>query len=410
MKFLRSTKIIIFLGVLLMVGYKLNGWFTGKTFSFSQNLLANRCKILFSDGMTKNHGVSKRLTPLHTQEYLLRLNEHFGEYCQDFKQRLFPREVPISEEERDFPLAFLLTVFKDINQVARLLRLIYRPHNFYVIHVDKKSPITFYKAVQEIAKCFGDNVDVVPQSESIEVKWGDYTVLEQELVAAQLLLTMGKWKYLINLTGQELPLKTNLELVQALRMLNGSNIVDVTLERRNKLRIPNANLSFPVIWLKSAVHMVAKQEFINYMLNDARAIEVREAIRQFAYKGHGSEQLYGTLAYNPHMGAPGACLKIHEETDKNVDKMRLANIIRYKLWYPEPCATHYVRSICILGSQHLPALIRSHKLFANKFHEDYFPEGYDCLEYAIAERTYKGPAPGFDPSVFANLYCSSEHI
>ncbi|BHF75051.1 beta-1,3-galactosyl-O-glycosyl-glycoprotein beta-1,6-N-acetylglucosaminyltransferase activity [Sparganum proliferum] len=375
----------------------------------SAQYLAQRCHVLFSDNAPKIHNESKRLIPLETHEYFLGMNRHLGKYCKDFKRKLFPEEVPISEEERAFPLAFLLMVYKDINQVVRLLRLIYRPQNFYAIHVDKKSPPMYYKAVQEIAKCFGDNVGVVPRSECINVQWGDYTVLEQELVAARLLLKMGKWKYLITLTGQELPLKTNLELVLGLKALNGSNIVDATIKRRNELRIPKVNLSFPLTWMKNADHVVLKREFVEFMLNDERAIEVTEALRQFAYKKHPPEQLYGTLAYNAHLGAPGACRNLHEFGDENVDELRLPGIVRYKLWRPAPCPTKYVRDICILGSQHLPELVNSHKLFANKFHQDFFPEGYDCLEYAITDRAYKGPAAGFDPSIFAKLYCSSDH-
>ncbi|KAL7058251.1 hypothetical protein AAHC03_016964 [Spirometra sp. Aus1] len=158
-----------------------------KTILFSAQHLAQRCQILFSDNASNIHDESKRLIPLETNEYFRSLNEHFGKNCKNFKQKLFPTEVPITEAERAFPLAFSLSVYKDINQVARLLRLIYRPQNFYAIHVDKKSPRNFYRAVQETAKCFGDNVGVVPRSESINVKWGDYTVLEQEFVAARLL-------------------------------------------------------------------------------------------------------------------------------------------------------------------------------------------------------------------------------
>ncbi|KAL7058366.1 hypothetical protein AAHC03_016952 [Spirometra sp. Aus1] len=110
--------------------------------------------MLFSDNTSNIHKESKRLIPLETHKYFLSLNRHLGRNCKNFKEKLFPEEVPISEAERAFPLAFLLTVYKDINQVARLLRLIYRPQNFYAIHVDKKSPLMFYKAVQEVAECF----------------------------------------------------------------------------------------------------------------------------------------------------------------------------------------------------------------------------------------------------------------
>ncbi|VDL87862.1 unnamed protein product [Schistocephalus solidus] len=227
MKFPRSIITVLNLGLLILLLYELSILFRPSAKNaikpfFPDRHLAQRCATLFSKDAAKSHNTSKRLTPLYTNEYFLRLNENFGEYCKDFKQALFPKPVPISEEEREFPLAFLLTVYKDINQVARLMRLIYRQQNFYAIHIDKKSPLEFHYTVQEIAQCFGHNVGVVPLSESIN------------------------WKYLINLTGQELPLKTNLELVLGLKMLNGSNIVPSTFKRRNLNRVPKVNLSFPV--------------------------------------------------------------------------------------------------------------------------------------------------------------------
>nr|VZI17354.1 unnamed protein product [Spirometra erinaceieuropaei] len=229
-----------------------NGTLMASADNFTEESKARRCAFLFSNNASKDHYEFKHLAPLHSMQYFLSLNKDSGKLCEAFKRDLFPTEVPVAAEERDFPLGFILNVYKSINQVARLLRLIYRPQNFYVIHVDRKSPQEFYDAVQEIAKCFGANVGVVLRNESVSVIWGDYTVLEQELVAARMLLQMG--------------------------------------------------------------------------------------------------------------------------------------------------------------SQSLPDLIRAPELFANKFHEDYYPEGYSCLEFAIANRSYQGPAPDFDPSVYARFRCSLEHM
>ena len=41
----------------------------------------------------------------------------------------------------------------------------------------------------------------------------------------------GKWKYYINLTGQEFPLRTNLELVRIANIFNGSNDIAGSMER-----------------------------------------------------------------------------------------------------------------------------------------------------------------------------------
>ncbi|VDN09007.1 unnamed protein product [Dibothriocephalus latus] len=119
---------------------------------------ASRCAFLLSNNTSKDHHEFKRLTPLHSTKYFLSLNKNSGQLCNAFKRALFPEEVPITQEELAFPLAFSISVFTSLNQSASLLRLIHRPHNFYVIHVDRKTSLEFYEAVQEIAKCFGSNV------------------------------------------------------------------------------------------------------------------------------------------------------------------------------------------------------------------------------------------------------------
>ncbi len=163
-----------------------------------------------------------------------------------FKREHTLKDIPVSEEEVAFPIAFTLVVFKDLDQVARLLRMIYRRHNLYVIHADAKSSPLFYSGLQEVQKCFGPNVLLIPRKESVDVKWFTYTLLEAELLAMRKALEMGPWKYLINLTGQEFPLRTNSELVAALKALNGSNLVEATKKRRNEERIPHTKLPFEV--------------------------------------------------------------------------------------------------------------------------------------------------------------------
>jgi hypothetical protein len=41
-----------------------------------------------------------------------------------------------------------------------------------------------------------------------------------------------KWKYFINLTGQEFPLKTNQEIVKILKSYKGANDVNINLEKQ----------------------------------------------------------------------------------------------------------------------------------------------------------------------------------
>ena len=135
----------------------------------------------------------------------------------------------LTGEEEKFPLAFSIIMFKDVDQFEVLLRAIYRPQNYYCIHVDNKSDDQIYDAISGIARCF-DNV--VLSSGRYNVTWGKYSILEPEFDCMELLTTkFKKWKYFINLTGQEFPIRTNSELVAILKSFNGSNNVEGTVAR-----------------------------------------------------------------------------------------------------------------------------------------------------------------------------------
>ncbi|KAH3816925.1 hypothetical protein DPMN_118450 [Dreissena polymorpha] len=149
--------------------------------------------------------------------------------CSNFIHERGYIDHHLTEVERDFPIAFSIIMFTDIEQSERLLRAIYRPQNYYCIHVDSKTNQTIYDGMSSIASCF-DNVFVT--SKRFDVQWGTMTTLEPELLCMKELWNKSTlWKYFINLTGQEFPLRTNYELVRILEAYNGSNDVDGTVKR-----------------------------------------------------------------------------------------------------------------------------------------------------------------------------------
>ena len=142
--------------------------------------------------------------------------------CQTFLQKRQYITVNLSQEEVEFPLGYSIVVYKAINQFERLLRSIYRPQNFYCIHTDAKMTEINKKAISAIANCFNN---VFISSKSYDVKWGEMSVLQADLICMKDLLKYKKWKYFINLTGQDYPLKTNLDIVRILKAFKGANDV-----------------------------------------------------------------------------------------------------------------------------------------------------------------------------------------
>lgn len=150
--------------------------------------------------------------------------------CKAFREERRYSNRPLSEEEKDFPIAFSIMAYKDIEQIERLFRAIYQPQNYYCIHVDKKSPDDFYNALKQISRCF-DNV--ILASKRIDVRWAEFSVLEQELTCMEELLAFAEWKYFLNLAGQEFPLRTNHEMVKIFKAYNGANDIEGTISRYN---------------------------------------------------------------------------------------------------------------------------------------------------------------------------------
>ncbi|CAH8450447.1 unnamed protein product [Schistosoma turkestanicum] len=353
---------------------------------------------------TENYIMEKVLTEMKTHQ----LNPNFNLFQGHIVQS--------SMEEKQFPLAFSISVHTNIKQVARLFRLIYRSHNLYCIHVDSKSSTEFYDQVLELAKCFGLNVIVLNRSESINIRWGYYSILEAFLLCADKLMknTDYPWKYLLNVNGQELPLRTNWELVAALKAINGSNVVEGLGPKFNPSRWPKKKLSFPIIWNKGSFYMALKREFVQFYQTDQKANELLEAIKAEKHlKKHPDELFFPTLTHNPLLGAPGACNEIHR-TNKSDSRKKF--IARYVTWFHEGCKSPRVRrGVCIIGINDLPYLTSGIEFFANKFHDDFEPMAYDCTEYYIMKKVLnemksKQLDPNFDVTHYSMLHCSQNHI
>jgi hypothetical protein len=147
--------------------------------------------------------------------------------CAAFRETRGYSSEPGTPDEAAFPLAFSVIMHRDVDRAERLLRAIYQPQNFYCIHVDAKADPITHEVMRSIAACF-PNVFTI--EEPIKVYWGKFSVLEVELICMRALWKYA-WKYFINLTGQEFPLKTNWELVQIFKTYNGANDVDGTSKR-----------------------------------------------------------------------------------------------------------------------------------------------------------------------------------
>ncbi|BFZ13791.1 hypothetical protein BsWGS_16830 [Bradybaena similaris] len=326
-------------------------------------------------------------TPLSDSLYL-----NITQDCDNFQKQRGYIMSSLSEEEEQFPLAYSMMVYKDSEMVERLLRAIYRPQNVYCIHVDQKAPNDFFTAISAIASCLPN---VFMASRRIRVVWGKFTVLEPELVCMQDLWKYRQWKYFINLTGQEFPLRTNHELVKILTAYRGAvDAIGVLNEIKKQKRLNNTEP--PPHGLRivmGSVHSLVTRDFVDYILHNEIAKDLLNWVKTTKVP---DETYFATLNANPQLGIKGTYKGEPEYIPART------SFARFKNWGLEPCAGRRVRAVCILTTGDLPLLWKSPMHFANKFylHEDRVVIG--CLEEKIFNDTrdeYTG-SKIFDTSLY----------
>jgi len=142
------------------------------------------------------------------ESYILKTHLNCSQLIEDL--HIITR--PLSKEELDYPLAFILTVHKELQLLVRLLRAIYAPQNVYCIHIDAKAPQNYQKTVRRLAGCL-PNVFLSSHSET--VTYAGFSRLQADIHCMRdLEHSMVGWKKVINLCGQDFPVMSNLELVR----------------------------------------------------------------------------------------------------------------------------------------------------------------------------------------------------
>ena len=122
-------------------------------------------------------------------------------------------------------------------QIVRLFKAIYRPHNVYCFHPDGKSDAEYVSKFRHLSKCL-DNV-IMPQ-DLINVYWGHHSIMDAQMACLAELAHSEtrkkyKWKYAINLCGTELPLRTNREMVRALKPLYQQGLSAIDLDNMDDI-------------------------------------------------------------------------------------------------------------------------------------------------------------------------------
>ena len=278
---------------------------------------------------------------------------------------LFSHQIPISTDELSYPLAFTILVHSNLQQFEFLLRTIYRSYNHYCVHVDSKSPLSFYQSIVYRSKCV-KNIYVL--QDRLNVSWGRFTVLEAEhLCQKELLKQSDQWKYYFNLANSDVPLKTNWELVRILKLYNNQN--DITsLPYRSQLRQNNDRVnktlpkSITLPLYKGEFHVLLTRQTVEYIHRNSRVADLYDYLNGTMVP---DEHYYSII--NRWQATPGYYPYDHDLSQINF-------MTRYKIWADRPeavlCRGGFVRGICVFNYADLWHLATSPHFFANKVFVD----------------------------------------
>jgi len=121
-------------------------------------------------------------------------------------------------------IVFVLTINgRALRQITRLLRVLYRPHHYYYIHVDTRRDYLF----RQLSKLIGHFNNIHMDTTRHSTIWGGASLLTMLLDAMHELLVMGDWHwdYFLNLSESDYPVKSIEELEAFLTKYKGKNFV-----------------------------------------------------------------------------------------------------------------------------------------------------------------------------------------
>ncbi|XP_048337897.1 beta-1,3-galactosyl-O-glycosyl-glycoprotein beta-1,6-N-acetylglucosaminyltransferase 3 [Sphaerodactylus townsendi] len=367
---------------------------------------ANCSLITRGDASTVQETLLRRLqqknqrVSLNEKDYL-----DLTQNCGLFKESRRFVQFPLSKEEEDFPVAYSMVIHEKIEMFERLLRSIYAPQNIYCVHVDRKAPDAFKEAVRAIASCF-ENVFVASRLE--EVVYASWSRVQADLnCMGDLLASKVRWRYLLNTCGTDFPIKTNAEIVRALKALNLQNNMESERPSSGKMlrwkyrhevtdsvsRTDTEKSPPPhsIQMFTGSAYIVVTREFVQHILEDPIAKEFLEWSKD-TYSP--DEHLWATLHRMP--GIPGS-VPANDKYDLT-DMNAIARVVKWSYLegdmakgapYP-PCTGVSRRAVCVYGVGDLQWMLAQHHLLANKFDPTVDEYALQCLEEYLRYKAIYG--------------------
>lgn len=379
------------------------------------------CSLLWKGDAEESKRVMEKLSKwknVISDSYFLR---HYLTNCSAIQSEF--NNFYVSQEEIDFPIAYQMVIHASVQQVVRFLKVIYRSHNAYCVHIDKKSSSLLKQSFETLAKCL-PNFHIARKSYDVRYQTIDQVDAMRSCYTELLDQSSVQWKYTINLCGKELPLKTNREIVRELKSLKGANLVNPgisLMDYRTPLvmrkRIHNRIIRNPIVKFssepldpvphniqvyKNQTFFALMPDFVRFLFENEKANDFYLFLRETRYP---DEQYITTLNRLPE--APGGFNNL--VTYKLLDNLPQVSMTYWvepfhylsrvlpdaltKLYSPNGLRCQHLNSVhrvCIASVSDLPDLLadsRTHNVFFfNKYLQEDDHVVMNCAEQELLRR------------------------
>ncbi|KAK6042861.1 Core-2/I-Branching enzyme [Cooperia oncophora] len=217
-----------------------------------------------------------------------------------------------------------------------------------------------------------------------------YSAIEKELY------TSSNVYYL---SGADLPLRTNLEMVRIMKALNGSINTDVEEFEIDRYRMMEG-IHPPVPLYKSAMSVAIPRRAADFM---SKSKKVKALLTYLSETWVPDESFWTSVAGNAVLiKAPGSFrardilwlrkhLTMSPPSTQTVENVGTSYIGRYQVWeWQKPCKGRVASWSCVFGVQDMWEVVRRPELVAHKLYLDQEPAAYLCLLKVTTPSAFTG--------------------
>ncbi|CAJ0595517.1 unnamed protein product [Cylicocyclus nassatus] len=294
-------------------------------------------------------------------------------------------------EELQYPIAYGAIVYQNFVQVMFMLSAFYRSHNDYCIAVSGSANRTFKYLMNQFGKCF-DNVQIL---ERPPIGWASFEIINTVWACVEILSkSKTKWMYYQQLSGVDVPLKTNFEMVEIFKRLNET--VNIDFEKHPKYLLKGKKMKeSPLPLIRSSMSGAIPRKTIDRIVEAGKAPTLLSFLngtqvpdesfwatitgntKKFPVPGgtDGNEWINFTAGYNlTHR----SYVARYESAGPHEALMNYY-IARYQVWGKKWCRGMMFRYSCIFGIDDLAVVLSQPHLIAHKFYLEFEPAAYFCV-------------------------------